>query len=294
MGLAQYTEGIWTFFGFQFLYQQNFWVYSAGTATGVLSLVYFALTAWIVRRTDDTTAAASHATAAVLLAVIVPLRFFTGYGVIITWALQAFALFGFGVHFGRRAVRHAGTVLFALSFVGIFLFGGAYLFNLVSSYVPVFSLRTGAYWVVGGALLACAGMMQGRTESKSDRMLRTVFNVAWTFLVMIWGTVEILSYFKYQFITLEDGSTEQLANLRQLAVSGVWLLGATLVMILGRWLDIRALRAAAIVYLGCTVLKVFIIDLMFLDTLYRIFAFLGLSAILIAVSYLYYRNRPVS
>ena len=294
VGLTRYTEGIWAFFGIEFLNPQNAWLYAAGIVAAVLSLVYFALTAWIVRRTDDRHAAAIHATAAVLLAVIVPLRFFTSYGVIITWGLEAFALFGFGVHFGRRAVRHAGTVLFALSAVGIFLFGGAYVSNLVSGYVPVLSLRTGAYWVVGGALLACTSLMQGRTESKGDLRLGMVFHVAWTFLLVAWGTVEVLHYFQYRIITLEDGSPEQLANLRQLAVSGVWLLGATLVMIMGRWLDIRALRAAAIVYFGCTVLKVFIIDLMFLDTLYRIFAFLGLSAILIAVSYLYYRNRPVS
>ena len=294
VGLTRYTEGIWAFFGIEFLNPQNAWLYAAGIVAAVLSLVYFALTAWIVRRTDDRHAAAIHATAAVLLAVIVPLRFFTSYGVIITWGLEAFALFGFGVHFGRRAVRHAGTVLFAISAVGIFLFGGAYVSNLVSGYVPVLSLRTGAYWVVGGALLACTSLMQGRTESKGDLRLGMVFHVAWTFLLVAWGTVEVLHYFQYRIITLEGGSPEQLANLRQLAVSGVWLLGATLVMIMGRWLDIRALRAAAIVYFGCTVLKVFIIDLMFLDTLYRIFAFLGLSAILIAVSYLYYRNRPVS
>ena len=294
VGLTRYTEGIWAFFGIEFLNPQNAWLYAAGIVAAVLSLVYFALTAWIVRRTDDRHAAAIHATAAVLLAVIVPLRFFTSYGVIITWGLEAFALFGFGVHFGRRAVRHAGTVLFALSAVGIFLFGGAYVSNLVSGYVPVLSLRTGAYWVVGGALLACTSLMQGRTESKGDLRLGMVFHVAWTFLLVAWGTVEVLHYFQYRIIALEGGSPEQLANLRQLAVSGVWLLGATLVMIMGRWLDIRALRAAAIVYFGCTVLKVFIIDLMFLDTLYRIFAFLGLSVILIAVSYLYYRNRPVS
>ena len=125
-------------------------------------------------------------------------------------------------------------------------------------------------------------------------MLFSIFHVAWSFLLLVWGTVEVLSYFEYRMITLGDGSLNQLENLRQLAVSGVWLIGATLVMLLGRLLDIRALRAAAIVYFGCTVVKAFVFDLMMLDTLYRIAGFLALSAILTAVSYLYYRNRPAS
>ncbi len=319
MRLARHTEGLWDFFGVQFQYAQNASVYSTGVVTAVLSLVYFGLTAWIVRRTDDRPAAAEHATVAVLLAVLAPMSFFISYGVIIAWALEAFALFWFGVHYGTRPVRHAGTALAALSFVAIFLHGGTIVSSLVSAYVPILSLRTGAYWVVGGLLLVCAGMLQGREETRSeetgsdvlrsdvsrndetgsdvtrrDRVLFSIFHVAWSFLLLVWGTVEILSYFQYRIIMLGDGSLNQLENLRQLAVSGVWLIGATLVMLLGRLLDIRALRAAAIVYFGCTVVKAFVFDLMMLDTLYRIAGFLALSAILIAVSYLYYRNRPAS
>lgn len=300
MRLSRHTEGIWSFLGFQFVYQQSASVYFDGVVSAVLSLAYFTLAVWILRRADDPSAASIYGTGAVLLAVRAPMSFFTRYGLIITWALEAFALFGAGIHFGRRAVRHAGTAVLALSFVGIFLFGGAYVINLVSSYVPVLTLRTAAYWVVGGSLLACAGMLQSRIESqagtdpKRDRLLCTVFHLAWSFLLLVWGTVEVLNYYQYRIVTLDGVSTGQLENMRQLAISGVWLSGAALVMFLGRVLDIRALRAAAIVYFGCTVVKAFVFDLMMLDTLYRIFAFLGLSAILIAVSYLYYRRRPAS
>ena len=294
MRLSRHTEGIWDYIGFQSLTPQNYLPYSEGITTIILSLAYFALTARITRNTDDRSAAAVHATAAILLAVRAPLSFFTPFVIVLIWTFEALVLFGFGAYREVRAVRHAGTALLALSFAGIFLFGGTYVSSLVSAYVPVFSSRTAAYWVVGGALLACAGLLRGHTESTSDRRHYTVFHLAWTFLLLVWGTVEVLSYFQYLAVTSEGGLTEQLQNLRQLAVSGTWLIGAALVMTLGRWQDIPALRAAAIVYLGCTVVKVFVFDLMFLDTLYRIAAFLGLSAILIAVSYLYYRNRPAS
>lgn len=301
MRLSRHTEGIWDFIGIQSVDAQNSLAYSEGIATVLLSLAYFALTARITRNTENrsaagvhATATGVHATAAILLAIRAPLSFFTPFVTVIIWAVEALLLFGYGAYRERRVVRHAGTALLALSFAGIFLFGGTYVSSLVSAYVPVFSSRTAAYWVLIGALLACAGMLQGRTDSMSDRRHYTVFQLGWTFLLLVWGTVEVLSYFQYLAVTMEGGSPEQLQNLRQLAVSGVWLFGAALVMTLGRWQDIPVLRAAAIVYLGCTVVKVFVFDLMFLDTLYRIAAFLGLSAILIAVSYLYYRNRPVS
>ncbi len=308
MRLSRHTEGIWDFIGIQTVDAQNYLAYSEGIATVILSLAYFALTARITRNTGNRSAASGHATAAgiratatsvhatvaILLAIRAPLSFFTPFVTVIIWAVEALLLFGFGAYRGIRAVRHAGTALLALSFVGIFLFGGTYVSTLVSGYMPVFSARTAAYWVVGGSLLACAGMLRDHTGSVSDRRHYTVFHLAWTFLLLVWGTVEVLNYFQYLAVTAVGGSPEQLQNLRQLAVSGTWLFGAALVMTLGRWQDIPALRAAAIVYLGCTVVKVFVFDLMFLDTLYRIAAFLGLSAILIAVSYLYYRNRPAS
>ena len=51
--------------------------------------------------------------------------------------------------------------------------------------------------------------------------------------------------------------------------------------------------ALAFALFGFSILKIFIYDLSFLDTLYRIFSFLGLGVILLAVSYLYQRYRAI-
>ena len=295
VSLFRHTEEVWAYFGFQFTMADYAWNYSVVIATVILSLVNFALAILISRRTDDSRAVTFYAATAVVLAILAPFLYFERYAVLVAWGVEAFALFWYGMRFQRPIVKHAGTVLFLLSILGL------YQLVVVPRGVMVIldgqlmgDVRTAAYWVLAGAMLACAGMMRGRIESAADHRLFAGFQVAWTALLLVWGTLETREYFDNLISTMEGGSPNQLENLRQLAVSGVWLIGATLVMILGRVLEIRSLRIAAIVYLGCTVLKVFIIDLMFLDTLYRIFAFLGLSAILIAVSYLYYRNRPVS
>lgn len=293
--LLRHTEGVWSSFGIQFLDPDYAWNYSVVIATAVLSLAYFALTAVTARRAEDTPAVSFYAATAVVLAVLAPFLYFERYAVMVVWAIEAFAMFWYGVRFQRPIVRHAGTALFLMTIVGLYFLlaipGGI---MVILDGRPMGDVRTSAYWVLAGTLFACTGMMRDRLDSRGYRRLWNAFHVAWATVLLIWGTLETLDYFGHLISAPGDGSPEQLQNLRQLAVSGVWLFGAALVMFLGRWMDIRALRAAAIVYFGATVVKVFVFDTMFLDTLYRIIAFLGLSAILIGVSYLYYRNRPAS
>ncbi|MCY3772473.1 MAG: DUF2339 domain-containing protein [Gemmatimonadetes bacterium] len=293
VSLLRHTEGVWSSFGIQFVNPNYAWNYAMVIATVILSLAYFALAGVTARRTEDTPAVSFYSATAVVLAVLAPFMYFDSYAALVAWAIEAFALFWYGVRFQRPVVRHAGTALFALTVLGLYLVEIPVKVEIVHG-PPEGDVRTAAYWVLAGALLACTGMMRDRLDSRGGRWLWNAFHVAWTALLLVWGTLETLDYFGRLISTLADGSPEQLQNLRQLAVSGVWVFGAAMVMILGRWMDIRALRAAAIVYFGITVVKVFVFDLMFLDTLYRIAAFLGLSAILIAVSYLYYRNRPAS
>jgi uncharacterized membrane protein len=52
-------------------------------------------------------------------------------------------------------------------------------------------------------------------------------------------------------------------------------------------------RFFAIGLFGLTILKIFIFDLTFLETLYRIFSFIGLGLILLGVSYIYQRYKVV-
>jgi len=86
---------------------------------------------------------------------------------------------------------------------------------------------------------------------------------------------------------------EHFDSLLRSSLSGAWLLYAIALLILGFWRRIQRLRIAAILLSGVTILKIFIYDLSFLDTLYRIFSFIGLGLILMITSYLYHRYRTV-
>jgi uncharacterized membrane protein len=64
-------------------------------------------------------------------------------------------------------------------------------------------------------------------------------------------------------------------------------------MVVGIWRRTATLRIMAIMLFGVAIAKIFIYDLSFLETLYRIFSFIGLGVILLVVSYLYQRYKAV-
>jgi uncharacterized membrane protein len=82
-------------------------------------------------------------------------------------------------------------------------------------------------------------------------------------------------------------------NMKQLSLSGLWLFYGIALMIGGIWRRMRGLRILAIVILCTAILKIFIYDLSFLETFYRIFSFIGLGLILLAASYLYQRYKSL-
>lgn len=85
----------------------------------------------------------------------------------------------------------------------------------------------------------------------------------------------------------------ELENIKQLMLSGAWLAFSISLMAYGIIGRERTLRVLAIVLFGIAILKIFVYDLSFLETLYRIFSFIGLGLILLVVSYLYQRYKDV-
>ena len=120
-------------------------------------------------------------------------------------------------------------------------------------------------------------------------------------LILVLVTGETWDYFARGIyrLALAAGSvniTEEMSrlrNLRQLLLSTGWLVYSIILMALGIWKRNRMVRIESIILFGVSILKIFIYDLSFLDTLYRIFSFIGLGVILLAVSYLYQRYRGI-
>ena len=90
-------------------------------------------------------------------------------------------------------------------------------------------------------------------------------------------------------VTQSDLGDLRLAQ--QLSISVIWTVYGGAMLTIGIVKRSRLLRMMALLLLGLTIFKVFLLDLSSLDKIYRIISFIVLGAILLAVSFLYQRYR---
>lgn len=194
---------------------------------------------------------------------------------------------------------------YAIGLVSL-LIGGAtaafagFTFEPIAGFVLLFNWRFAALLAVALIGFSLAWRMgTGRADAPRRREIFPVLRMGVVILLLVLVTAETKDFFGRD-IALANGegfadstSVEitRLENLRQLSLSGVWLVFSIALMTIGILRRSRALRIASIVLFGGTILKIFIYDLSFLDTLYRIFSFIGLGVILLGVSYAYQRYK---
>lgn len=257
----------------------------------VFCLAYGGLMMITIGRTEDQRPAGAYAVTAMLLLIFATAIQFTEFSLVVAWSLEAAALFVAGVYAQRPFAWKGGLILFGLVALTLISLENGLWFERISLFTPVFNARTGAFWTLAGALLFCQPFSR-RIDITSEQHRYHGLQIAGLVVLSIWTTVAVNDYFRLLMDAAAGNRLETLQNIRQLAISGMWLVDALIIMAFGIWQRIPAVRITAIIFFGCAVLKMFLYDLSFLDTLYRIISFLGLGVILMGVSYLYHRNRP--
>jgi len=262
------------------------WTAAAALA---LCLAYGGLLLIVVRRFDDLRAETTYAITAMLLLVIATAIQFDDFVRIVFWSLEALALFWAGVYVRRSFLWKAAPGLFGLAALTLISINNGLWYESASWFTPILTTRTGAYCILAGALLLC-GFFIRNIDTASEQKQRHALQIAGIVVLFVWTTVEMNDYFRLQIQSATGDHLDTLKNMRQLAVSGVWLIDAVIIMALGMWQRTQVIRITAMVFFGCAVLKMFVYDLSFLDTLYRIVSFIGLGVILMLVSYVYHRR----
>ena len=214
----------------------------------------------------------------------------------LVWMAYSLPLFWFGIVKRIDPWQHVGLGLALLS---VCLAGIRGL-----SFVPVdgfqlmlnFRFLTIILIVAGSFMLARWIRSRSPLGSWNSDVLGAI-GVIVVILLLVLVTGETKDYFEKAKSLLGDRSHSveysRLNSLQQLSLSGVWLMYSIVLMVVGIWRRQRGIRVASIVLFGFTILKIFIYDLSFLETLYRIFSFVGLGVILLAVSYLYQKYKDV-
>jgi uncharacterized membrane protein len=224
---------------------------------------------------------------------------FTRYMVLaVIWAITSLPLIATSVRRFARPTLFGGIwILFAASCMAALR---GITFDPIAWFVPLLNLRCLSIAVIVAASAAIARWLKsagGYSEWVPE--LRSVIRVSLVALILVLMTGEIRDYFQRTIAETSSATRESVAairtveNIEQMSLSGGWLFFSILLMGFGIWRRDRTLRIFAIVLFGLTILKIFLYDLSFLETVYRIVSFIALGVILLAVSYLYQRYRAI-
>ncbi|MDP2885660.1 MAG: DUF2339 domain-containing protein [Ignavibacteria bacterium] len=218
----------------------------------------------------------------------------------VVWGLCSTVLAWGSIRRGTVTVMIAALGMLSLAGVLSALSGIA--FEPVEVFRPILNVRVASMALVAGCLTLQLKMLRSGPEGWSWLPdTRHVVQVSIVIFVLLLLTAEMRDFFEKQISDLQASSGESdvsesldhIRNLQQLSLSGVWLLYSVAAMAVGIWRSFRIIRIVAFVLFAITILKIFIYDLSFLETTYRITSFIALGLMLLGVSYVYQRYKEL-
>jgi uncharacterized membrane protein len=235
--------------------------------------------------------------ALVLLAIAVPVQL-DGPWIAPAWAVEGTVLVWLSFFVRMPQLRGFAAAAFVVAFG--WLLAGDFLWNLFNDYVldnrvdgeaPVLNVRFLSHCILIAATYAAAFLWwRGRDElsNEVERFAPAVFAVAAN-LVTLWALSAqvVVGVF---FLAEEASRTfYDLGNIISLSLSALWTVYAAVLIVVGVLRQERWLRLGGLTLLAVPVLKLFLYDAFELEQGYRVAAFIGLGALLLAGGLLYQR-----
>ncbi len=223
--------------------------------------------------------------------------FLRGLILSVIWALYSLPLIWFGMR--RKSETYAIVGLISIGLAAFMALLQGFSYQPIEHFRLFLNIRFATFILIVASLLIGAKLLKMWDSTVeyiktmvSGLYLAALAGLLFLFTAETWNGFDRLKEAALHS-TNELDQLSRLADLQQLSLSGVWLVFSIVLMVLGIWKRARILRVVAMVLFGITILKIFIYDLSFLETLYRIFSFIGLGVILLAVSYLYQRYKTI-
>ncbi|MHB8652149.1 MAG: DUF2339 domain-containing protein [Minisyncoccota bacterium] len=215
-------------------------------------------------------------------------QFFSDWTMTIAWGALGLIGIGVGLLFVDRLARVAGYITLALLMVRLFVSHA----GLPAGYVPIFNERVALF--LFGAIVIAAGAFLVRlakdTVPKSER--GGVFSSAFfaiQILLLYVVSVETLDYFNTR--AYSGGAYQDFENAKQVALSVAWIVYGMILLGIGITARSSVARQTSLGLIAVVIIKVFLIDVASLSTLYRFFSFAILGVLLVLAGYLYNRYR---
>jgi uncharacterized membrane protein len=183
-----------------------------------------------------------------------------------------------------------GAYLLALVVLLRFAYEAAFHAGPFEQFIPVFNKRFPgcATAIAAFYVLLYAGSRNRNILSVNEKSVNAII-----FFITQALSLLLISLEAHDFFYLAVTGTDSPVYAYQMSLSVLWALYASFLTGIGIARRIRRARILGILILGGAVLKVFLMDLSFLEPVYRIISFIVLGVLLLAVSYGYNRFRHI-
>jgi uncharacterized membrane protein len=226
--------------------------------------------------------------AVVFLTIAIPLKAH-GRWITIGWLIEGAALLWVANRNSSRLLRVLAVLCLVLGL------GALVTINPAASLTPIFNQRFGTYCV---AIAACAFVAwlaaHATADAVSDQLpwpaLAATAALAVNALILIAVSLEIHSFWWYLRWQNDFSVYSDYRMHAQFTDSAWFMLYGAILLAAGFWRRSSFLRWQALVLLAFAIGKVFLVDVSQLSQGYRILSFLGLGALLLAVSFVYQRD----
>ena len=206
------------------------------------------------------------------------------------WLTVALAIEGalvsaIGRHMDVRGFRIGGAALLAAAVVR---YADLSLSASPAVFHPIASEPFAMGLTLAAVLYGLAWYYRRHEDAGAERALSgtTVSVIAASALVVVACSAHTWDYWRQEGLNSADARFAY-----SLSLSGLWTVLACLFIGAGLLRSFAPLRYLAMALFGITVLKVFLVDLSSLGGIYRILGFIGVGLVLLAVSFLYQRQR---
>lgn len=243
----------------------------------------------VLRGSPSSLSALHLASAVVFLTIAIPLKA-QGRWLTVGWLTEGAALLWVASRVRSQLLRVLSVLCLAL---GLFVLVGV---NPPASTTPFFNERFGAYCVgiAAFAFVAWVARKAQREESLEHPFswptLAVAAMLAVNALILLSVGLEIHSYWWFLRWRGDWHLVHDYRMYAHFTYSAFFMIFGAILLVLGFWRGSSFLRWQALLLLALAIGKVFLVDVSELSQGYRILSFLGLGALLLAVSFIYQRD----
>lgn len=234
--------------------------------------------------TGDARLAWQAGAALFFVTLIFPIQFDREW-ITLGWALEGLALIWLFRLVPNRGLRFVGVGLLCLAFVRLALNPAVLQYHRRTA-IPIWNWYLYAYGITIACLFVAAWFFRPPRTTSFERTAPTLLNSLGAILTFLLLNIEIADYFSIG-PTLTFSFSGNFA--RDMTYSIAWALYAFALLLIGMRQHARWVRYAGVALLIVTLAKLFFHDLVSLDKLYLIGAFIGVAIVLIVASFVYQR-----